>query len=164
MAGYHYHYNFYLRFLVSPNNTQLLSGHCYMSFILVSFFVTVHSYREKKQNKKQQNNLFPNEFVFKWRQLSYLNYLSNGFKTFCILRIHWLNLIFINHMNTITITEAMCINPSVCDWLLTPFPYIDRFSLQYSTLIRHTSWSLISVLIGKCLQLWDLVAVWLEDH
>ena len=66
MAGYHYRYNFYLRLLVSPNNTQLLSGHCYMSFILVSFFVTVHSYREKKQNKKQQNNLFPNEFVFKW--------------------------------------------------------------------------------------------------
>ena len=48
MAGYHYHYNFYLRFLVSTDNTQLLLGHYYMSFILVSFFVTVHSYRKKK--------------------------------------------------------------------------------------------------------------------
>ena len=48
MAGYHYHYNFYLQFLVSPDNTQLLLEHCYTSFILVSFFVAVHSYRKKK--------------------------------------------------------------------------------------------------------------------
>ena len=27
--------------------TLLLSGHCYMSFILVSIFVTAHFYREK---------------------------------------------------------------------------------------------------------------------
>ena len=58
MAGYHYHYNFYLQFLVSSGNTQLLSEHCYTSFILVSFFVAVHSYRKKKVQvtKEQQKS------------------------------------------------------------------------------------------------------------
>ena len=58
MAGYHYHRNFYLWFLVSPDNTQLLSGHCYMSFILVSYFVTVHSYRKKNKKTKKKKKIF----------------------------------------------------------------------------------------------------------
>ena len=34
--------------------------------------------------------------------------LSNGFKTFYTRHMHKFNLIPINHMNAITITEAMC--------------------------------------------------------
>ena len=62
----------------------------------------------------------------------------------------------LNHLNVLywcnccdlyNVSFSPCINPSVCDWLLMHFSYIDRFSLQYSILTRRTSWYLISVIM-----------------